>query len=221
MIFGVDSAISANARLANGFQTFDWVVRKSRYPTFWGRHLDGKFGITKGEMAFIHEKGCKIILIYTGACEDAASIPPQPHDGAKAIDAAKKMRIPRNRSTAIFVKARADRTLPDNWVFDYANTLSNAGYIPGFITDARYSPAVLSDHYHTFFYQLSEAVDRFGSLVWSTEPYQPEPVSWEPNCPPGLAADAVSLWQTGRFLYSSAVFHENLIKNETILEYGC
>ena len=49
----MDSTVPANTRLTNGYLLYDWVMRKSCYPSFWGRPLTGEGAITESEMEFL------------------------------------------------------------------------------------------------------------------------------------------------------------------------
>ena len=60
LLFGVDSKIQADDILQNNISEFEWVVRNKVYPNFWGRNLVGENCLTKKEIDFLHEKGCKI-----------------------------------------------------------------------------------------------------------------------------------------------------------------
>ena len=64
MLFGVDSHFQANDLLQNNLEKFEWVVRNKIYPNFYGRYLSGENCLTKEEIKFLHNKGCKIALIY-------------------------------------------------------------------------------------------------------------------------------------------------------------
>lgn len=71
MLYGVHSILEPDVRLTNGFQTYDWVARKNRYPQFWGRPISGDAKMNAQEADFLHDKGCKIALLYTRASEES------------------------------------------------------------------------------------------------------------------------------------------------------
>ena len=64
ILFGVDSEIQTNDLLQNNITEFEWAVRNKIYPTFWGRNLTGENCLTKEEIEFIRQKGCRIAAIY-------------------------------------------------------------------------------------------------------------------------------------------------------------
>ena len=46
LIYGAESRIPANTPLTNGYNLYDWVMRKSCFPSFWGRTLTGEGALT-------------------------------------------------------------------------------------------------------------------------------------------------------------------------------
>jgi len=59
-IFGADSRMPANTRLTNGYTLYDWVMRMSCFPSFWGRSLIGEKAVTKEEIDFLHSKHLRL-----------------------------------------------------------------------------------------------------------------------------------------------------------------
>ena len=49
LLFGIDSAVSANTVLQNNLTEFEWAVRNKVYPNFWGRNLTGENSLTKAK----------------------------------------------------------------------------------------------------------------------------------------------------------------------------
>ena len=64
LFFGVDSDVPANELLQNNLTLFEWAVRNKLYPNFWGRSITGEQALTRGEIDFLHDQGCRIAAIY-------------------------------------------------------------------------------------------------------------------------------------------------------------
>lgn len=56
LIYGTNSGMPANTRLTNGYTLYEWVMRKSCFPSFWGRSLTGERKITAEEIEFLRSK---------------------------------------------------------------------------------------------------------------------------------------------------------------------
>ena len=54
----------ANELLQNNLTLFEWAVRNKLYPNFWGRSITGEQALTRGEIDFLHDQGCRIAAIY-------------------------------------------------------------------------------------------------------------------------------------------------------------
>ena len=70
LIYGVDSTVPADTKLTNGYTLYDWVMRKSCFPSFWARNLSGAGALSAEEVEFLRSKGCKIGCIYNDLKED-------------------------------------------------------------------------------------------------------------------------------------------------------
>lgn len=72
-IFGVDSTLHSNTKLTNGYDLYSWVSRRNCFPAFWGRNISGNNCLTEGEVTFLHQKKCKVALIFNDLTESKVS----------------------------------------------------------------------------------------------------------------------------------------------------
>lgn len=219
MIYGVSSNLEANLKLSNGFQTYDWIVRKNRFPQFWGRSIDGSCRIQREEIEFLHGKNCRIALIYNGATEEGACSLYGVEDGVCAVEAAQSLGVPSGEGYAIFAKIQPEWQVWENWIYGFAETVSEAGFVPGFIANTDSSINCSFDRSYNRFLEISREEDHFGCLVWATEPKQEEPEVWMPFCPSDITPDQISLWQASSVECGGQPIEENWLRNEEILQY--
>src|SRR5437879_4553305 len=96
--WGVDSAQPANSMVQN--QTlFDFITEQcGQPPAFWGRYIGGRFALTAVEEKFLHDRGCRILVVYNGTRNSPRSVQGGFAEGAndanKAIAAAQTLGIP-------------------------------------------------------------------------------------------------------------------------------
>src|SRR5439155_13578072 len=62
--WGVDSAQPANSMVQN--QTlFDFITEQcGQPPAFWGRYIGRRFALTAVEEKFLHDRGCRMLVVY-------------------------------------------------------------------------------------------------------------------------------------------------------------
>jgi len=198
MIYGVDSSNPANTRLPNGFDLFTWVLRMSGVPSFWGRSISGENQVTAEEITFLHEKGCRVALIFSDLTEADISATDGTNDALRAIEAARNLGVPEGRGIALFVNILDDWSVNHNWMITYAYTLHANGYIPGFIgnTDSsmNFNFGRQCSHYVHFMGDLA----RTQTAYWATQPKpEGEPDEWNPYCPSAMTPSDISLWRSG------------------------
>src|SRR5207249_1949278 len=72
--WGVDSAQPANSMVQN--QTlFDFITEQcGQPPAFWGRYIGGRFALTAVEEKFLHDRGCRILVVYNGTSNSPRSV---------------------------------------------------------------------------------------------------------------------------------------------------
>ena len=229
LLFGVDSEFQANEVLQNHIEQFEWVVRNKIYPNFCGRYLTGDHCLTKEEIAYLHDKGCKIAAIY--ACKDAKKEEDQGVLLAKRIDArAFELGIP--EGTAVFLEIGENEAVSRDFMRGFAKALTTKGYTPGFRanTDAKFS----------FDREFSRGVqsdrDVFQKcLIWAIAPTVKEydgittshlihPDRWQPYAPSGMTRNEIAVWQYGTGCHpietdmgQVITFNLNLVRNEQVI----
>lgn len=229
LLFGVESETAANTLLQNNLDLFEWVVRNKIYPNFFGRYITGENSLTEQEIAYLHEKGCKIAVLC------AADNVPQSDEGGKLF--AKKMCIRALElgipaGTAIFLELREKGPVGRDFLRGYAKELLTDGFIPGFKanTDARFA----FDREFSRGMQTDREVFR-QCLVWAVAPTVKEydgmttthlihPDNWTPFAPSGVRRREIAVWQYGNGCHqieddSGAMtsFDLDLVRNESVI----
>lgn len=203
--FGVDSISRADTVLQNNLTLFDWATRNKMYPNYWGRYIGGRNAITAEELAFLHEKGCKVALIYNGANMNEMRLSQQGTiDGKKASMAAAELGVP--AGTAVFLEVNATAAVTDEYLKGYGEALIQDGYTPGFCANT--DSACDFDHqFSRGHYNYPEIFSQ--CLIWSVTPSLPEyyqtrethrlyPDVWEPFAPSHMTPSQIAVWQYGR-----------------------
>ena len=131
---GVDSYIPANdtSYFGNSGRTFyDAVTEKLRYRIeFWGRYIGASKPLTLAECKFLHDRNCKILVIYNGTSTQSVrgNFSAGEQDAKKAIEAANLLKIP----DGIFIYANIDSTPPMNpsteWIRGWWTKMYNSIY---------------------------------------------------------------------------------------------
>ncbi len=198
LIYGVESTMPSNTLLTNGYSLFEWVMRKSCYPSFWGRSLTGEGTVTQEEIDFLKSKNCKIALIIRDLTEAEISGNDGTQTAMKAIEAAKAMGVPQNAGTALFAYIKPDWSVNHNWMMSFAANLVNNGYIPGFIGNTDSSKNFNFDRQCSHYVQATRNANQFNALYWSAEPkYDFDPEAWAPYAPSELLPNDMHLWSYG------------------------
>ena len=229
LLFGVDSKIQADDILQNNISEFEWVVRNKVYPNFWGRNLVGENSLTKQEIDFLHEKGCKIAAIYTSL--DAKQTEEQGKIVAKKIDVvAMELGIP--QGTAIFLEIGESENVTRDYMRGFAEGLIEEGFTPAFKanTDANFG------FDREFSRGLQTDREIFNKcLVWAVVPSLAEyervttthlihPDNWIPFAPSGITREDIAIWQYGKDCHPikddagiETTFNVNLVRNEQVI----
>jgi len=229
LFFGVDSQIQSDDVLQNNITEFEWVVRNKVYPNFWGRNLVGENCLTKKEIDFLHEKGCKIVAIYNSS--DAKQTEEQGKIVAKKIDiVAMKLGIP--QGTAIFLKIGERENITRDYMRGFAEGLIEEGFTPAFKAN---TDANISSFDREFSRGLQTDREVFNKcLIWTVSPSLAEydrvttthlihPDNWIPFAPSGIKREDIAIWQYGRDCHpisddkgKETTFNVNLIKREDV-----
>ncbi len=229
LLFGVDSKTQANDLLQNNIDEFEWVVRNKIYPNFFGRYINEENCLTKEEIAFLHDKGCKIAAIYTDntpkETEEQGAIL------AKKIDIrALELGVP--AGSAIFLEIGEEETVTTDFMKGFVKSLLVEGFTPGFKTN--------TDAKFAFDREFSRGMqtdkDVFTkSLIWAVAPTVKEynemttthlihPDNWVPFAPSGITRSEIAIWQYGRDCHPieddagrMTTFNLDLVRNEQVI----
>lgn len=227
--FGIDSEAQSNDLLQNNITEFEWAVRNKIYPDFWGRRINGKDKLTKEEISFLHDKGCKIAAIYTPSdvkeTEEQGKI-----EAKKATVIALELSIP--MGAAIFMEIPENENVTRDYMKGFAIGVMEEGYTPGFKanTDAAYA----FDREYSRGIQTDK--DTFiECLIWTVSPSLKEydrvttthlihPDEWKPFAPSGIKRNDIAVWQYGKNCHpieddmgKETTFNVNLVRNDSII----
>lgn len=130
IFWGVDSANSAN-HLVEAKTLFDVITQKAgQAPAFWGRYIGGRFALTRAEAQFLHNKNCKILIIYNGTHDTPASVQGGFQEGAndanKAISAAQALGVP--EGVWIYGDLEASWKPTAEWFKGWSDTMLESQY---------------------------------------------------------------------------------------------
>lgn len=229
LLFGVDSKIQANDLLQNNIEQFEWILRNKIYPNFYARYLMGEDCLTKEEIQFLHDKGCKIAPIY-----DSSDLKQTEEQGtilAKKMDVcALELGIP--EGVAIFLEIGENEDVSRDFMRGYAKALMMAGYTPGFKanTDAKFA----FDREFSGGMQTDKELFK-KCLIWSVSPVVKEydgittshlihPDNWSPYAPSGITRSEIAIWQYGKNCHpiendmgKVTTFNLDLVRNEQVI----
>lgn len=229
LFFGVDSHIQSDDILQNNLTEFDWAVRNKLYPNFWGRNLTGENRLTKKEIEFLHDKGCKIAAIYTD--KEPKETESQGRVLAKKIDvSAYELNIP--EGTAIFLEIAEGEKATRDFMRGFADGLIKEGYTPGFManTDAKFD---FDREYSRGMQTDKEIFEK--CLIWAVAPSLAEydrvttthlihPDNWMPYAPSGTNRNKIAIWQYGKNCHpiaddkgSETTFNVNLVRDDKVI----
>lgn len=217
LIYGVDSKFPANTRLTNGYLLYDWIMRKSCYPSFWGRSITGESVIAKEEMEYLKSKNCKIACILRDFSETVISSNNGTDDALKAIEAAKNLGIPQNKGIALFADIPSDWSINHNWMIGFASNVLNNGYIPGFMGNTDSSKNFNFGRQCSHYVQATRDIDQFKAIYWAKEPkYDFDPEIWAPYAPSELLPHDMHLWQYGEIEFHAITADKSYVRDETV-----
>ena len=229
LLFGVNSEFPSNTTLQNNLTEFEWVTKNKLYPNFWGRNITGENCLTKGEIVFLHDKGCKIAAIYKTT--DAMETEEQGSIQARKIAiVALELGIPKD--SAIFLEISETENVTSEYLKEFIQDLLSEGYTPGFKanTDANYP----FDRMYSRGMQEDPAL--FGQcLIWAVAPSLKEydrvttthlihPDNWVPYAPSGITRNDIAIWQYGKACHpihddagNETSFNIDLVRNEQVI----
>lgn len=229
LLFGVDTKHPTNELLQNNLEHFEWIVRNKIYPNFCARYINGETCLTKKEIEFLHNKGCKIAAIYKD--DNTKQTKEQGVILAKKIDiCALELGIP--EGVAIFLEIGENETVTSDFMRGFAKSLMIEGYTPGFKanTDAKF----IFDREFSKSMQIDKDIIK-KCLVWATSPTIVEydnittshlihPDDWMPYSPSGITRNEIAIWQYGQKCHpiennmnKLTTFNLNLVRNEQVI----
>src|SRR5580704_10968080 len=122
-VWGVDSARYANTNDGSGTVALTSVTQRAgAAPAFWGRYIGGHYSLTAVEAAFLNAAGCKILLIYNGTSNTAASVQggfaEGQADANNAVAAAAALGVPPN--TSVYADIEGGWAVTADWLCGWA-----------------------------------------------------------------------------------------------------
>lgn len=229
LLFGIDSNHPTNDLLQNNLEHFEWIIRNKIYPNFCARYINGEMCLTKSEINFLHEKGCKIAAIYSDNTEKQTE-----EQGVilakKIVICALELGIP--DGTAIFLEIEENESVSCDLMRGFAKSLLIEGYTPGFKanTNAKFS------FDREFSKGMQTDKDIFMKcLIWAVSPSLAEydgittshlihPDDWKPYAPSGITRNEVAIWQYGKNCHPIeddtgivVTFNLDLVRNEQVI----
>jgi hypothetical protein len=200
VVWGVDSARTANTNAPDGTVAFDSVTQKAgAVPAFWGRYIVGNYTITSAEAAYLHSKGCKILLVSNGPKNSGSSVQGgfaegQADGNAAADAAAQALSVP--AGVALYADIEGSWAVTSDWLRGWATAVTQRGFVSGFYGDCTPTSTFAQA------YCVAQATEPTvtGSLLWSMEPEPGTPCqaagaapSYAPAAP--SCGGSVVLWQ--------------------------
>jgi len=229
LLFGFDSKHPANDLLQNNIEHFEWVVRNKIYPNFCARYIGGEKPLTKEEIKFLHDKGCKIATVYTDNGEKETE-----EQGVilakKIVVCALELGIP--EGVAIFLELGENEPISSDFMRGFAKALMAEGFTPGFKanTDAKFG------FDREFSRGIQNDKDIFKKcLIWAVSPIVNEydgittshlihPDNWVPYAPSGITRNEIAIWQYGKNCHPIeddagivVTFNLDLVRNEQVI----
>ncbi len=136
--WGVDSAMPANAQVAGPagaheqrpmlFERLSALA--GRAPEFWGRYIGGHYSMTAAEARFLHGQGCRVLMIYNGAHDSAASVrggyPQGVHDAQAAISSANALGVA--AGTFIYADIESGWRVTADWIRGWSDTMYDSEF---------------------------------------------------------------------------------------------
>lgn len=220
LIFGVDSKTPANTTLTNGYNLYEWVMRMSCFPSFWGRNINGINSLSAEEIIFLKKKRCKIACMFTDFTEAEISGNSGFKEGIKAVEAAKRLSIPQNLNIALFAEIPSHWSVNHNWMISFAKVLIDNGYVPGFIGNTDSSDNFNFGRQCSHYVQAKDFTSRYVTLYWSAAPkYDFDPDIWASYAPSQLLPHDMHLWQYGSIAFHKIIANKNYMLDKITLKY--
>ena len=229
LLFGMDTKIEAYDLLQNNITLLEWATRNKIQPNFVGRNIVGEHCLTKEEITFLRQKGCKIALIYSDPEEKSTE--EQGMILAKKIEM-KAIELGISTGPAVFLEIEDRETVTYAFMKGFATALIHAGFTPAFKanTDAKFA------FDREFSRGMQTDKDIFKKcLIWAVSPTVKEyngittshlihPDNWMPYAPSGLTRAEIAIWQYGVECHpieddmgKVTTFNLDLVRNEQVI----
>ncbi len=219
IVYGADSIMPANTKLTNGYNLYEWVMRKSCFPSFWARDLTGNACITESEIEFLRSKKCRIALVFRELSEEEISQNDGTAIAIKAVESAKELGVPQNKEKALFAFFNPEWSVNHNWMISYASYLVNNGYIPGFIGNTDSSKNFNFGRQCSHYVQATRDIEQLHAKYWATEPkYYFDPDVWAPYAPSELLPKDMHLWNYGSIDFHSIHAEKLYARDEFVMD---
>lgn len=216
-LFGAQSDCPVTQRLINGYNLFDWIMRKNCFPAFWGRNILGATPISEHEITFLHNNNCKIMPIINDLKEIwVGSDDPDEgtEDALRAVEAAIKLSIPHNCDITLFAHIHSTWEPTYGWLTGYAKTIADNGYVPGFIFGIN-NPIFYPDS--NFIKKVKKQRCHIVSCT-DSPPIQGELASWCDNTEKSNPEN-ILLLRTGTTKLGNVEAHHIYAKNSSVLNH--
>ena len=198
---------------------YDWVMRQKGFPQFCMRTLCGKDAINTEEINFLKSVDCKIGLVIRDLTESKISSTNATEDALRAIEAAEKLGVPKNRGIAIFAEINSEWSINHNWMISFARTIFANGYTPAFIGNTDSSKNFNFDRQCSHFVQATWKDNYFGALFAATEPKRESmPTEWSPYCSSSLEPENIHLWCCGTTTFDFVMVDDVYARDEKVLD---
>lgn len=218
--FGVSSNTPSNTKLSNGYTLYDWVMRQRCFPAFWGRPISGNNAITKEEIAFLKDKGCKILLLFNDFTEAQISSNNGENDALQIVEKIHELGVPQWENIAVAVDIPSEWSVNHNWMLGFATVLNANGIVPAFIGNTDSSKNFNFDRQSSHYVQAFGSEKPFETIFGAKEPkVEGEPTTWTPFAPSALVPEDIKLWECGKMFYHDIELIEQYIINDSILDY--
>lgn len=191
-IWGVDSASPVTNVL------FECVRRNYGMPKYWGRYLSNVAGAAEGltarEVRFLHQKGVKILPIYSNF-RRAVGFTAGQIVARNALFHARRLRIP--QGTLLMANVERFFEVDESWIRGWTTTITANRYLAGI-----YHDPITGNFRQAYCAAIAKSPQLPTQLIlWSAEP---DPgVSKEADAPPFAPVTPpchaqVLIWQYGR-----------------------